>query len=45
MQEREGVRAGKGQGQVMQGLVGPEENLGFYCPEARSQEGCGQRRP
>lgn len=28
--EREEVRAGRGQGQVMQGLVSPREDLGFY---------------
>lgn len=41
--ERE-VRAGKGQGQVVQGLVGCEENLGLYPRKVRALEGCGQRR-
>ena len=42
--EREDWRAGRGWGQVVQGLVGCREDLGFYPGEVGVLEGCGQRR-
>ena len=34
----------EGTGQVVQGLVGHGEDLGFYPREVGALEGCGQRR-
>lgn len=39
-----GGEGGEGTGQVVQGLMGLREALGFYPSEGGAMEGCGQRR-
>ena len=38
-EEREEVRAGRGQGQVVQDIMDPVEDLGFYSQEGGSNGG------